>query len=271
MWTTAHRHEQLGDGRSWVPWIARRYARAGPSLDPPAGSLAADGTFASSDPLLDTIWTQSVATARLMVSPPTDLAPGCDVADRRAILDESFGTLRVHRRHRSHGKSSNRGRRGSPVSKLFVPHTSRTTDHPDSGEPGSNLFVDTPLRIRTFMTTSSIREISRRSCAIPRRTGADDWYPRQWSGGRSDRLICRYGSSVMSLHDMCGCSTWRRRWRAGSAKRHGGPLGRSGRTPATGGPGGVLGQRRTSRTRSLTARPLTGWERLRGACRRRDS
>jgi hypothetical protein len=62
--------------------LALVVALAAPSAAPAAGS------FLSSDGLLNTIWQQSVKTARMMVSPPANLLPACDVPkDRPVILD----------------------------------------------------------------------------------------------------------------------------------------------------------------------------------------
>jgi hypothetical protein len=48
----------------------------------------ADGSFASSDPLVDLTWQSSVRTAANMVSPPIDLDPrGCEIRLPQILLD----------------------------------------------------------------------------------------------------------------------------------------------------------------------------------------
>jgi hypothetical protein len=54
----------------------------------PGQALAGGGTFASSDPALDQIWSASVATAADMVSAPVDLDPrGCQISLPKIVLD----------------------------------------------------------------------------------------------------------------------------------------------------------------------------------------
>ena len=176
----------------------------------PAGAAGSGGgSFASSDPLLNTIWKQSVATARLMVSPPVDLLPACDVPKTQpVILDgvdrdrcEFTGDIAVT------GKTlyASDGAAGSPVRGallVFAAHQQPDGIVPSiPGEPGAHLLADyTAYWIEdVYDYVLSSGDLGAARALLPNVVRAlDGWYPHQIVDGL---VANRLGAADYALID----------------------------------------------------------------------
>jgi hypothetical protein len=168
---------------------------------PPARAAPVTGSFTSSDPLLNTIWTESVKSARDMISPPVSLDPrGCPipaaihtilldgvVRDRcpyigdEAVIDN---TLLV---------SSSDASLEASMLRLFA-----SLQHPDGAIPASPLDGGSVVLVdysAYFVVTLHDVVLRTGRLALGRQlwpavTGVlDRWYPAQLRGGLvADRL-----------------------------------------------------------------------------------
>jgi hypothetical protein len=192
----------------------------------PAG--AADGSFVSSDALLNTIWRQSVRTARMMVSPPVKLLPACDVPKHAPIVLDGVerdrcvftGDLAVT------GKTlyAADGAVRSPVRRelyVFAAHQEPDGAVPSiPGKPGENLLADYTAYwvedVYDYVLYSG--DLATARALLPNVERAlDRWYPAQMENGlvandlgaadyaiidRRDRVVAYYNAQYVRALDL---------------------------------------------------------------------
>jgi hypothetical protein len=207
-------------------------------------AAAAGGSFSTSDGLLNAIWQQSVKTARMMVSPPVNLLPACDVPrDGPVILDGVVrdrcvftGDLAVT------GKTlyAADGAAGSPVRDalfVFAAH-----QEPDGlvpsipGERGRHHLADYTAYwiedVHDYVLYSG--DVAAARTLLPNVARAlDGWYPRQLERGlvanglgaadyalidRRDRFVAYYNALYVRALDL-GAAVARWAGREGTARR----------------------------------------------------